>query len=69
MDTIYASKKAGKSFGDYTCVQVYAAVNEGLRADLMKREKDLHMSLKLLFKVVGVPAVMTADKAKAQVQQ
>ena len=67
MDTMFASRRVGKSYRGYTCVQVYASEFGWVRADLMRSEKDLHHSLKSLFKEVGVPMKLIADGAKAQV--
>ena len=68
MDTMYASKRAGKSFRGFTCVQVFASEFGWVRADPMRLESDLHKSLKSLFKEVGVPSKLIADGARAQVQ-
>ena len=42
MDTMYASKRAGKSFKGFTCVQVYASEFGWVRADPMRSEAGLH---------------------------
>ena len=66
-DTMFASKRAGKSFRNYTCVQVYASEFGWVRADLMKSEAEIHLSVKSMFKDVGVPKKLIADGAKAQI--
>ena len=57
IDTMYASKRAGKSFRGFTCVQVYASEFGWVRADPMWSEASLHKSLKAFFKEVGVPCL------------
>ena len=69
MDTMFASKRAGKSFKGFTCVQVYASEFGWIRADPMVAERDLHKSLKALFKEVGVPSPLIADGERAQIQK
>ena len=66
-DTMFASKRAEKSFRNFTCVQVYASEFGWVRADLMKAENELHNSVKAMFKEVGVPQKLIADGAKAQI--
>ena len=68
MDTMFASKRVGKSYRDFTCVQVYASEFGWVKADPMKREKDIHASLKSLFKEIGVPRKLIVDGARAQVK-
>ena len=68
MDTMFASKRVGKSHRDYTCVQVYATEFGWVKADPMKSEKDIHLSLKSLFKETGVTTKLVVDGARAQVQ-
>ena len=68
MDTMFASKRVGKSYRDFTCVQVYASEFGWIRADPMKGEKDIHASLKHLFKDIGVPKKLIVDGARAQVK-
>ena len=68
MDTMFASKRVGKSHRDYTCVQVYATEFGWIRADPMKSERDIAHSLKSTFKEIGVPAKLIADGARAQVK-
>ena len=68
MDTMFASKRAGKSFRGYTCAQVYASDFGWVHVDPMKSEKDIHHSLKGLFKDIGVPSSLIADGARAQIQ-
>ena len=68
-DTMFAYKRIGKSYRGYTCVQVYASEFGWIRADLMRSEKkDMSTSMKSLLKDVGVPKMLIADGAKAQVQ-
>ena len=67
MDTMFASKCAGKSHCGYTCAQVYASKFGWVHAGLMRSEKDLHLSIKAMFKEVGVPMQLIVDGAKAQV--
>ena len=67
MDTMFAYKHVGKSYRGYTCVQVYATEFGWVRADLKKTEKDLHHSIKSLFKEVGVPMKLIADEVRLQV--
>ena len=68
MDTMFASKRVGKSHRDYTCVQVYVTEFGWVRADPMKSEKDIHLSMKALFKDIGVPSKLIVDGVRAQVQ-
>ena len=67
MDTIFTSKKTGKSQRDFSCVQVYATEFGWVRADMMRREKDIHLSVKSLFKDIGVPSKLIVDGDRAQV--
>ena len=66
-DTMFSSKRAGKSYRNFSCVQVYASEFGWVRADLMKAESELHHSVKAMFKEVGVPQKLIADGAKAQI--
>ena len=66
MDTMFASKRVGKSHRDYTCVQVYATEFGWIRADPMKSEKNIYHSLKSMFKEIGVPSKLVVDGARAQ---
>ena len=67
MDTMFTSKRVRKSYRGYTCVQVYATEFGWVQADLMRAERDLHNSLKSMFKEIGVPMKLIADGARAQV--
>ena len=64
-DTMFASKRAGKSLRNFTCLQVYASEFGWVRADLMKAENELHNSVKAMFKEVGVLQKLITDGAKA----
>ena len=68
MDTMYASRKAGKSYRGFSCVQVFASEFGWMRVHLMRSEKEIHLSLKALFKDVGVPHPLIADGARAQIE-
>ena len=65
---MFASKRVGKSHRDYTCDQVYIPEFGWVRADPMKSEKDIHLSMKALFKDIGAPSKLILDGARAQVQ-
>ena len=68
MDTMYASRKAGKSHRGFTCAQVFASEFGWVRVQLMRSEKEVHLSLKSLFKDVGVSHPLIADGARAQIE-
>ena len=59
-DTMFASKRAGKLYRNYRCVQMYASEFGWVRADLMKSESAM-------FKEVGVLQKLIVDGAKAQI--
>ena len=65
---MFASKRVEKSHRDYTCVHVYVTEFGWVRADPMKSEKDIHLSMKALFKDIGVPSKLIVDGVRAQVQ-
>ena len=67
-DTMYASKRTGKSVRNYTCAQVFATDFGWIHVIPMTKEKDCHLAFKSLFKDFGVPSNLILDGAKAQIE-
>ena len=67
-DTMFASKRAGKSQRNFTCAQIFATDFGWIEAIPMEAERDLHLAFKYVFKEYGVPESMIVDGAKSQVQ-
>ena len=69
MDTIYVSKNVpSKPFKYFIYVQVYASEFGWVRANPMASEREFHKSLKALFKEIGIPSHLIADRSRSQIQ-
>jgi hypothetical protein len=49
-------------------MQLFVSIFDFVHIIPMKRQKDMHHSLKQMFKTVGVPAGIICDGTKGQVQ-
>lgn len=70
MDTMFASKKVGKSVRNYTSAQVFATEFGHVFVVCMedKKGQTIASALKRYFKEIGVPLQLIADGAREQVQ-
>ena len=66
-DTMFASKRIGKSIRNYTCTQVFASDFGWVRIQNLYFERDASKAFKALFKEVGVPNKLIMDGARSQV--
>ena len=67
-DTMFASKRAGKSIRNYSCAQIFATEFGWGCAIPLVSESMNHTAFKTLFKTVGVPIRMIMDGAKSQIE-
>ena len=69
-ETMFASKRAGKSVRNFTCAQVFATDFGWIHVvPMMMMKKDIHKAFKEVIKKFGVPTKMIMDGAQAQVQR
>lgn len=65
-DTMFASKRCGKSVRNFTCAQVFATDFDWVHVVPMMAERDAHLAYKSTFKEFGVPRKMIVDGARAE---
>ena len=67
MDTMFASKKFGKTLQGNTCMQLFVTDKGFVHVIPMKSKKEVPLALKEFFKKVGVPDAVICDEAKEQI--
>ena len=67
MDTMFATRKGGKSLRGFQCCQVFATSFGWTLLILLNKESDSHMAVKCVFKKYGVPPELICDAARTQV--
>ena len=67
MDTMFATKKGGKSLRGFQCCQVFATPFGWALPILLNKESDAHMAVKKVFKKYGVPPELICDAARTQI--
>ena len=70
MDTLFASKKSGKSSREYSCCQVFATPFGHVMGISMiyKKGHNVANAMKIYFKEIGVSPYLISDGAREQVQ-
>ena len=70
MDTLFASKKSGKSSRGYSCCQIFATPFGNVMGIpiIYKKGHNVTNTMKIYFKEIGVPPDLIADGARDQVQ-
>ena len=66
MDTLFATKKGGKSSRGNTCCQLFVTAKGFLHAVPMKRKSEVYMAVKMFAKEIGAPNAIVCDMAKEQ---
>ena len=66
MDTLFATKKGGKSSRGNTCCQLFVIDKGFLHAVPMKRKSEVYMVVKMFAKKIGAPNAIVCDMAKEQ---
>ena len=67
LDTMFATKKGGKTLRGFQCCQVFATSFGWTLPILLNKESDAHMAVKRVFKKYGVPPEIICDAARTQV--
>ena len=66
MDTLFATKKGGKSSRGNTCCQLFVTDKGFLHVVPMKRKSEVYMAVKMFTKEIGAPNAIVCDMAKEQ---
>ena len=66
MDTLFATKKGGKSSRGNTCCQLFITDKGFLHVVPMKRKSEVYMAVKMFTKEIGVPNAIIHDMGKEQ---
>ena len=66
MDTLFATKKGGKSSRGNICCQLFVTDKGFLHAFPMKRKSEVYMAVKMFAKEIGTPNAIVCDMAKEQ---
>ena len=66
MDTLFATKKGGKSSRGNTCCQLFVTDKGFLHVVPMKRKSEVYMAVKMFAKEIGAPKAIVCDMAKEQ---
>ena len=66
MDTLFATKKGGKSSRGNTCCQLFVTDKGFLHVVPMKRKSEVYMAVKMFAKEIGAPKTIVCDMAKEQ---
>ena len=67
-DTIFSSKRAGKSVHKYSCDKIFATEFGCIKAHPMKSKRYIYLAFKKLSKNIGVPTDIIMYGSKAQVE-
>ena len=67
-DTMFASKRNGKSVRNFICAQVFATDFGWVEVFLMEYEREVPLAFKSLFREHCVPKKMIMDGARVQVK-
>ena len=66
IDTLFATKKGGKSSRGNSCCQLFVTDKGFLHAVPMKQKSEVYMAVKMFAKEIGAPNVIICDMAKEQ---
>ena len=66
MDTLFATKKGGKSSRGNTCCQLFITDKGFLHVIPMKRKSEVFMAVMMFAKEIGAPNAIVCDMAKEQ---
>ena len=67
MDTMFATKKSGKTLRGNTCLQLFVTDKGFVHVVPMKTKGEVHLAMKEFFKRIGVPDAIVCDPAKEQI--
>ena len=68
-DTIFSSKRVGKSIRNFTCAQVFATDFDWIEVFHMEFEREVPLAFKSLFREHCVPNKIVMDGARVQVKR